>query len=183
MKYKLLCICLFSLFLFSSSAPAQSQLRPAKIDKAEDIETPIQNLFQRESIFDKTLAIAPTTINFDDVPWNTNWVPISPNRYPNVTFYAPFSNALTATLGNVAGEGLSVPNYLGVVAPNGNSWAIPLSPMHIDFAHNMKNVSFYVAFGANCNFVNVEVYQNGIYFQTVPIVWSANELGRGNWLI
>jgi hypothetical protein len=139
--------------------PALEKLRK---DKTSIIPTPL---------IEPTL----TTVNFDDVPFNGTAIAISPNRYSGVSFYAPYSNSNTFTIGNY-GDSVSFPNSLIVGAIHPQGYVIPLSPLAIDFSQKMKDVSFYIAFATpNCNFVSVDVYDNGQFRQTVSVVWNPNE--------
>ncbi len=103
-----------------------------------------------------------TTVNFDDMPWNGNAWPISPYRYPGVSFYSPASDSQTFTIGG-PGQSVSFPNRL-IVGANVGGFVQARTPLAIDFTQNMQDVSFYLG-TSGCSIAYVDVYHEGYFIQ------------------
>lgn len=106
-------------------------------------------------------------VNFDDMPWNGSAFPISSNRYPGVSFYAPYSNSNTFVIGNY-NSSVSFPNRLIVGSVNSAGAVITQSPLVIDFSQPMKNVSLYLNVGG-CQIAYVDIYQNNAFSQRIAV--------------
>ena len=126
-----------------------------------------ENAKQFSNIWTNNFTVL-NTVNFDDMPYDGyNAYPISPNRYPKVSFYAPYSNSTTFTRG---GNNLSAsfPNHVLVGYANNTGAIIYQSPMIVSFSEPMKDVSFHIRTGG-CDVINVDIFDRNQYLQTVSI--------------
>lgn len=167
----ILLISVFSANLFAE------YLKYSNLDGPEDIPVDLQALEEYNNSEHSTQpreieqAAGPTLITFDDVPWNGSAIAISPNRYPGVSFYAPYSNSYTFVRGNF-GSSYSFPNHLLVGALNGYS-VNTQSPLIIEFSQKMQDVSLYVNQGG-CLSSAVDIYENYSFLRSIYVSLNAN---------
>jgi hypothetical protein len=112
------------------------------------------------------LSGGTVTINFDNLPVGT----VVTNQYPGVTFSsgAGYGNIVTS----FAEYGGSEPNTLGAFYPAGGAFN---DNTYLDFSTPVNNLRFLaLADNAVGTIAQVNVYENGKYASTVPIVGDDN---------
>lgn len=118
-----------------------------------------------------------TTINFDNFGYgNGGTVPISPDSYPGVSIFAPWTNSLTY-ISRVSPY--SYPNHALVATAPYNGSITFLSPMVIRFNQGkMKDVSLRLVDPLYGCSNTIDVYENGYYKTTLSFPYSGSNPWR-----
>lgn len=128
-----------------------------------------ENLRIPEKLPNNFTEPSATIINFDDVSLSYNTaVVISPNRYPGVSFYGVYSNSNTYIISQ--SSWVSPYNKLTVGSSTSSTGINPQSPLAIDFAQPVKDVSLYLSSG--CSVTHIDIYQRGQYLQRISVTWG-----------